>query len=250
MTEFSVHSIDGIGQVRPGDDLVDLIAQNTTLSDGDIVVVTSKIVSKAEGRIRPASEKESAFAEETVRVVAERGQTRIVENRVGVVAAAAGIDSSNTDDGTILLLPLDPDASAQTICAGLRDRTGHRIGVLLSDTVGRPWRLGQTDIAIGASGVQIFEDLRGHLDANGRPMVVTMPCVADQICAATELVRRKSAAIPVAVVRGLGHLVGNLDLPGARSINRPLDEDMFSQGSAEAWRDGFTAGKAASHNLS
>lgn len=258
MSQFSVWTLDGIPEVRPGDDLVAMIADAAGrsassapppgLQDGDILVVTSKVVSKAEGRIVPAADREDAITAETVRLVASRahpgGVTRIVENRLGIVAAAAGVDASNTDDGTVLLLPVDPDGSARQIAAGLRARTGATVGVILSDTLGRPWRDGQTDVAIGAAGVHVFDDLRGGLDASGKPLLVTMPCVADELAATTDLVKGKASGCPVAVVRGLGRFVGGLELPGASSIIRPAASDMFRLGSAEARAEGREEGLA------
>lgn len=255
MNRFSAWALEGIPEVRPGADLVELIAAAASgdpasaLADGDILVVTSKIVSKAEGRIVAAADREDAITAETVRVVASRahpgGVTRIVENRLGIVAAAAGVDASNTDDGTVLLLPLDPDASARAIAAGLRTQTGARVGVILSDTLGRPWREGQTDVAIGAAGLHVFDDLRGQTDAAGKPLLVTMPCVADELAAATDLVKGKATGCPVAVVRGLGRFVGELDLPGAASIVRSPERDMFRLGSDEAHAAGVAEGYAA-----
>ncbi|MFB8146518.1 coenzyme F420-0:L-glutamate ligase [Microbacterium sp. NPDC056003] len=249
---LQVWALDGIPEITPGDDLVTVIADAAAgrLADGDIVVVTSKIVSKAEGRILAADDREDAITAETVRVVASRptpngGTTRIVQNRLGMVSAAAGVDASNTPEGTVLLLPEDPDASARLIAAGLRERLGVEVGVLVSDTLGRAWRDGQTDHAIGAGGVHVFEDLRGGTDAEGRPLVVTMPCVADELAAATDLVKGKATRRPVAVVRGRADLVGSLDLPGARSIVRPLERDMFRLGADEAYAEGFAAGAAS-----
>ncbi|MFG6476014.1 coenzyme F420-0:L-glutamate ligase [Microbacterium sp. P06] len=245
-------ALDGIGEITPGDDLVSIIAaaSHGQLQDGDILVVTSKIVSKAEGRIIDAEDREDAITAETVRVVSTRTSptghtTRIVENRLGIVAAAAGVDASNTPAGTVLLLPVDPDASARRLAEGLRARTGAHVGVIISDTLGRAWREGQTDSAIGAGGVEVFEDLRGQTDAEGRPLVVTMPCVADEIAAAADLVKGKATRKPVAVVRGRADLVGALDLPGARSIVRPGERDMFRQGADEARAEGFAAGAAS-----
>jgi coenzyme F420-0:L-glutamate ligase/coenzyme F420-1:gamma-L-glutamate ligase len=249
---LQVWALDGIPEITPGDDLVTVIADAAAggLADGDIIVVTSKVVSKAEGRILAADDREEAITAETVRVVASRptpngGTTRIVQNRLGMVSAAAGVDASNTPHGTILLLPEDPDASARLIAAGLRERLGVEVGVLVSDTLGRAWRDGQTDHAIGAGGVHVFEDLRGGTDAEGRPLVVTMPCVADELAAATDLVKGKAMRRPVAVVRGRADLVGSLDLPGARSIVRPLERDMFRLGADEAYAEGFAAGAAS-----
>lgn len=223
---LTITGVAGLPEIVEGDDLVALIAGRADLADGDIVVVTSKIVSKAEGRLRAADDREAAIAAETVRVVAERGPVRIVENRLGIVAAAAGIDASNVPEGHVLLLPVDPDSSARELAEGLRRFA--RVGVLISDTLGRPWRLGQTDAAIGAAGVRVFD--RPEKDADGRPLVVTMPCLADELCAAAELAKPKDAHIPVAVVRGRSDLVGDLDLPGARSIVRPPDDDLFRTG--------------------
>lgn len=249
---LQVWALEGIPEISAGDDLVDIIAAATLdeLRAGDILVVTSKIVSKAEGRFVHAADRESAITAETVRVVASRTSpsghtTRIVENRLGIIAAAAGVDASNTPEGTILLLPIDPDASARALAQGLRARLGVQIGVLISDTLGRPWRDGQTDCAIGAGGVVVIEDLRGGVDAEGRPLMVTMPCVGDELAAAADLVKGKASGLPVAVVRGRADLVGDLTLPGARSIVRDSEADMFRLGSAEAYAEGFAAGSAA-----
>ncbi|WP_374113778.1 coenzyme F420-0:L-glutamate ligase [Microbacterium sp. zg.B96] len=249
---LQVWALDGIPEVAIGDDLVTLIsaAAGGTLADGDILVVTSKIVSKAEGRMIRADDREAAITAETVRVVASRTSasghlTRIVENRLGIVSAAAGVDASNTPHGTVLLLPVDPDASARAIAAGLRERLGVHVGVIVSDTLGRAWREGQTDHAIGAGGVTVMADLRGQTDAEGRPLVVTMPCVADELAAAADLVKGKASRRPVAVVRGRADLVGPLDLPGARSIVRPAERDFFHLGADEAHAQGYAAGFAA-----
>jgi len=250
---FSVVGIEGIGEVGAGDDLGvligDALAASTPPEDGDIVSVTSKIVSKAEGRQVAATDREEAITSQTVRVVARRehrgGVTRIVENPLGMVLAAAGVDASNTPDGIVLLLPEDPDASARALCAVLRERFGVGIGVVITDTLGRPWRQGQTDVAIGAAGIRVLDDLRGTPDAGGRRMDVTVAAVADEIAAASDLVKGKTSGMPVALVRGLGHLVAGLDEPGARALIRPAAEDMFRLGTAEAWQEGFDAGRAA-----
>jgi coenzyme F420-0:L-glutamate ligase / coenzyme F420-1:gamma-L-glutamate ligase len=276
--------LEGIGEVAAGDDLVELIlaaaagdsaaglaaagaaagaaaaalapadaaaaadAGGSVLRDGDILAVTSKIVSKAEGRLVAAADREQAIDAETVRVVATRehpfGVTRIVENRQGLVMAAAGVDASNTPDGYVLLLPVDPDASARALCAALRERTGLRLGVLITDTAGRAWREGQTDIAIGAAGVAVLDDLRGTADAFGRRLDVTVAAVADEIAGAADLVKGKTSGNPVAVVRGLGRLVGELDSAGARALQRVGATDMFRLGTAEAHAEGFAEGFA------
>jgi coenzyme F420-0:L-glutamate ligase/coenzyme F420-1:gamma-L-glutamate ligase len=252
-TSMQVWPLPGIPEVRAGDDLVTLIAAaaaDESLRDGDILVVTSKIVSKAEGRAIAAEDREDAITAETVRLVATREspdghRTRIVQNSLGLVAAAAGVDASNTPEGTVLLLPEDPDASAHSLAAGLRRALGAQVGVIVTDTLGRAWREGQTDAAIGAAGVHVFEDMRGRTDAEGRPLLVTQPCVADELAAAADLVKGKSARLPVAVVRGRADLVGSLDLPGARSIVRPLEREMFRLGADEAYAEGFAAGAAS-----
>jgi coenzyme F420-0:L-glutamate ligase/coenzyme F420-1:gamma-L-glutamate ligase len=245
--------VPGIGEVRPGDDLAALLGDAlaadaaarpaTALADGDVLVVTSKVVSKAEGRVVRADDREAAITAETVRVVATRehpgGVTRIVENRLGLVMAAAGVDASNTDEGTVLLLPEDPDATARALRAALGERFGVTVGVVVSDTAGRPWRQGQTDIAIGAAGVQVLDDLRGSTDTHGRPLQVSMAAVADEIAAAAELVKGKATGRPLAVVRGLAHVVTPDDGPGARVLVRTGPDDMFAEGTAEAYARGW-----------
>jgi coenzyme F420-0:L-glutamate ligase/coenzyme F420-1:gamma-L-glutamate ligase len=246
--KLEVWGVEGIPEIVAGDDLAALIqdAVGADLLDGDIIAITSKIVSKAEGRQVPAKDREDAITEQTVRVVATReharGVTRIVENPQGLIMAAAGVDASNAPDGTVLLLPEDPDASALAIATTLRERTGKQVGVILSDTLGRPWREGQTDAAIGAAGLRVVDDLRGTTDASGHLLEATIAAVADEIAGAADLVKGKASGIPVAIVRGLGHLVGELDLPGARVLVRPADQDMFRLGSEEAWREGYEAG--------
>jgi coenzyme F420-0:L-glutamate ligase/coenzyme F420-1:gamma-L-glutamate ligase len=180
-----------------------------------------------------------------VRIVATRGNTRIVENPLGLVLAAAGVDSSNTPEGTVLLLPEDPDASARKIRKALKKN----IGVLITDTIGRPWRQGVTDIAIGAAGIQVLEDLRGTPDADGRPLEGTIVAIADEIASAVDLVTGKSKNLPVAIVRGLAHYVTVEDGPGAASMVRPPEEDMFRLGTNEAWDEGYRAGLQAGDSI-
>jgi coenzyme F420-0:L-glutamate ligase / coenzyme F420-1:gamma-L-glutamate ligase len=229
---YEVFGVPGLPEVHEGDDLATLIAP-AGLRDGDIVVVTSKIISKAEGRVLVADDRDKAIDAETVRVVARRGDTRIVQTRQGLVLAAAGVDASNTEPGTVLLLPEDSDASARALRTRLRELTGAKVGLIVTDTLGRPWRLGLTDAAIGAAGVRPLEDLRGRTDAYGNLLEATMTSVADEIASAGELVKGKLSGVPVAVVRGLGHLVTDDDGPGARALVRPADEDMFRYGSAD-----------------
>ncbi len=246
---LQVWAIAGIPEIVPGDDLATIIGERAgRLEDGDILAVTSKIVSKAEGRVVHAADREQAITDETVRIVATKrhpgGLTRIVENRLGIVGAAAGVDASNTPEGTVLLLPLDPDASAAALRAALERRFGLRLGVVITDTLGRAWREGQTDVAIGGSGVRLLDDLRGSLDAQGRRLDVTAPAVGDEIASAADLVKRKSAGLPVAVLRGLGHLVDD-GAPGARVLIRDSANDMFRLGTDEAYGQGFEAGRAS-----
>ncbi|MEV5726525.1 MULTISPECIES: coenzyme F420-0:L-glutamate ligase [Streptomyces] len=239
---FRVWAVPGIPEVTAGDDLAKLIAAaEPGLADGDVVLVTSKIVSKAEGRIVEAADREAAIDAETVRVVARRGTLRIVENRQGLVMAAAGVDASNTPAGTVLLLPEDPDGSARAIRDGLRDILGVTVGVVVTDTFGRPWRSGLTDVAIGAAGVRVLDDLRGGTDAYGNPLSATVVATADELAAAGDLVKGKAAGLPVAVVRGLPHVVAaERDEPGARALVRDARDDMFRLGTSEAVREAVT----------
>ncbi|MBQ0848597.1 coenzyme F420-0:L-glutamate ligase [Streptomyces sp. NPDC057621] len=248
---YRVWALPGLPEVRPGDDLAKLIASAVAgagaaagpgLADGDVLLVTSKIVSKAEGRVVEAVDRESAIDAETVRVVARRGPLRIVENRQGLVMAAAGVDASNTPAGTVLLLPEDPDASARTIRDGLRDALGVEVGVLVTDTFGRPWRTGLTDVAIGAAGVRVLDDLRGGTDAHGNPLGATVVATADELAAAGDLVKGKATGLPVAVVRGLSHVVGTDggEDEGTRGMVRGARDDMFRLGTSEAVREAVT----------
>ncbi|MCU1481664.1 MAG: coenzyme F420-0:L-glutamate ligase [Subtercola sp.] len=248
---LEVYAVGGMPEIVAGVSLAGVIgdaveASGLTLVDGDILVVTSKIVSKAEGRSVRADDREAAITAETVRVVATRvhpgGVTRIVENRQGIVQAAAGVDASNTPAGTVLLLPLDPDASARTLAVELRERFGVLLGILISDTLGRAWREGQTDAAIGSAGVIVVDDLRGGVDTFGTKLEVTQISVADELAAAADLVKGKATGVPVALVRGAGRfVVASLDTP-ARALNRTGPADMFRLGTDEALAQGRDAG--------
>lgn len=234
---FEVIALEGLPEITTGYDLAGaIISCHLELQDGDIVVVSSKAVSKAEGRVVTGVARDEVIANETVRVVAVRGDLTIVETRHGLVLAAGGVDASNVAEGSLVLLPEDADASARVLRSELQVAAGCTLGVIVTDTAGRPWRLGQTDIAIGAAGVTPLEDLRGTPDMQGRMLDVTMPAVADEIAAAAELVMGKAAGTPVAVLRGLGHLVQEADGPGARAIVRPRDEDLFPLGSLDVVR--------------
>jgi coenzyme F420-0:L-glutamate ligase/coenzyme F420-1:gamma-L-glutamate ligase len=237
--------VPGLGEVPPGADLAGLLvtaiaAIGETLRDGDVVVVSSKIVSKAQGLARAATSRDAAVEEETVRVVAERltprGRAAIVASAAGPVLAAAGVDASNVAPGTVLTLPRDPDAAARSLLAALRAHTGARVGVVVSDTLGRPWRQGQADAAIGAAGVAVVDDLRGGTDAYGNALEVTVRAVADELAAAADLVKGKLSGVPVAVLRGPAGLVTQDDGPGAAALLRPGAQDWFRFGHVEAVR--------------
>lgn len=231
---IQVWAPDGVGEVREGDDLAALLLPLVELHDGDIVVVTSKVVSKSEGRVVAGTTREDTLAGETRRVVARRGPTTIVRNRLGLTMAAAGIDASNVASGSVVLLPLDPDASARRLRSSLSATAN--VGVIVTDTAGRPWRDGQTDIAIGAAGVVVAERFEGRYDEYGNPLVVTAPAVADEIAGAAELSQGKLGKRPFAVVRGRADLVlpPDHDGLGAAALIRPDGADLFGYGAREA----------------
>jgi coenzyme F420-0:L-glutamate ligase/coenzyme F420-1:gamma-L-glutamate ligase len=245
---LEVLPVRGIGDVTPGDDLAAMIAGAAPwLRDGDVLVVTSKIVSKAEGRLvevpadgpeRDAA-REAVLTAETQRVVARRGQTAIVQTRHGFVMAAAGIDASNVDKTHLVLLPVDPDASARALRAALSRRFGLDVAVIVSDTMGRAWRNGLTDVALGAAGIAAIRDHRGETDPYGNELQLTEMAVIDELAAAGELVKGKCDQVPVAVVRGCPG-TGGADGPGAAALIRNAAEDMFSLGTAEARAAGRT----------
>lgn len=228
----------GVPEIRPGDDLAAALLGALgpdELADGDVLVVTSKVVSKAEGRIEDG-DREAWIDAETERLVARRGPTRIVRNRLGLTMAAAGVDASNVEQGSVVLLPLDPDASARALRAAVAERRGVNVGVVVTDTAGRSWREGQTDIAIGAAGLTVLESFTGRVDAHGNELAVTAPAVADEIASAVELAQGKLGARPCAVLRGRADLVlapGD-DGPGARALIRADGADLFPYGAREA----------------
>ena len=236
---ISVFAPGGIGEVTPETDLAGALIAAVQhdpagpLADGDILVVTSKILSKAEGRAAQEERRDELIAAETLRTVARRGPTRIVRTRTGLVLAAAGVDRSNVAAGAIVLLPEDPDASAARLRAELQRRTGRLLGVVVSDTAGRPWREGQTDQAIGAAGVRVVRRYAGEQDAYGNRLEVTATGLADELAAAADLVKGKLGGRPLAVVRGLGDLVGD---PAGRAADlvRPAETDLFGFGSRES----------------
>jgi coenzyme F420-0:L-glutamate ligase/coenzyme F420-1:gamma-L-glutamate ligase len=247
MSEITVRPVAGIGDIAPGADLAALITTAAPwLADGDVVVVTSKVVSKAEGRLVPVppepgpdrdAARDRAIDSETVRVVARRGPMRIVQTHHGLVLAAAGVDESNVDRSHLVLLPADPDASAAALRARIRELSDVDVAVVVSDTMGRPWRIGQTDVAIGAAGIGAVRDYRGEPDAYGNVLDVTQVAVVDELAAAADLVKGKAAQVPVAVVRGLRFASDAQG--GARALVRAGPEDMFALGTAEARADGL-----------
>ncbi|GGK15264.1 hypothetical protein GCM10010124_04850 [Pilimelia terevasa] len=245
--------VTGIGEVGAGDDLAALVhGAAPDLAAGDVVVVTSKIVSKAEGRLVavPAAgpdrdrARAAAVRAESTDVVAVRGGTRIVRTRHGFVLNGAGIDASNVPPGRLALLPRDPDASARALRAALRDRYARRVAVIVSDTAGRAWRIGQTDLALGCAGLPPLRDHRGETDPYGNPLTVTQIAVADELAAAAELVKGKCAGVPVAVVRGYPLTGDEPDGPGVAALLRARSEDMFAEGVAEAYARGHRDGRA------
>ncbi|MDT4945068.1 MAG: dehydro coenzyme reductase / coenzyme F420-0:L-glutamate ligase / coenzyme [Pseudonocardiales bacterium] len=242
---IEVIPITGIGELRPGDDLARAIAEQAPpIHDGDVLVVTSKAVSKVEGRLivldtadpdaREAA-RLAAVEAETVRVVAERGSLRIVETRHGLVLAAAGVDASNVSRNELALLPLDPDTSAELLREALREQLGVEVAVVISDSMGRPWRAGITDTAIGVAGITALTDPRGRTDAYGNVLAVTQVAIADELAAAADLVKGKLGGVPVAIVRGMardGKLSDNG--LGSRELIRGSEEDLFRLGTTEA----------------
>ncbi|MFN8113906.1 MAG: coenzyme F420-0:L-glutamate ligase [Solirubrobacterales bacterium] len=246
MSPVTVLPVEGLPEIGPGDELGRMIAAAAELADGDVVVIAQKIVSKVEGRQRALADveptpratelgasldKDPRLVElilgESERIVRSE-RVLIVETRSGLVCANAGIDSSNVGAADeVLLLPADPDASARSLRAALAATSGRRLGVIVSDSFGRPWRVGQTEVAIGCAGIAAIDDWRGRSDRDGRELAATEIAVADQLAAAADLVRDKAAGIPVVVIHGRGDLVTAEDGPGAAALQRARDEDLF-----------------------
>ncbi len=242
MRELRVIPVHGIPEIHEGDDLAVFVADAAELEDGDVLVVAQKAVSKAEGRTRRLTEVEpSARARklagneedarrievvlgEAERIVRTRGALVIAETRHGFVCASAGVDASNAPEPeTVVLLPLDPDASARALRDRIHELTGRRVGVLVTDSFGRPWRQGTTDVAIGAAGIPVLLDLNGRRDSQGYELHATQIAVADEIAGAAELVRGKLDGLPIAIVRGL-----ELDGDGSgRDLLMPRERDLF-----------------------
>ena len=245
--DIELSAIEGLPEIGEGDDLAALIAERTELEDGDVLVISQKAVSKAEGRVRRLGEVtpgerarelaaeldkdpalvELILAESRSIVRAERG-VLIVETNSGWICANAGIDASNVaGDDAVALLPLDSDASARRIRRELRAAAGVAPAVVVSDSFGRPWRIGQTDAAIGCAGLVAIDDWRGRADREGRELAATAIAVADQLASAADLARDKTSGAPAVRVRGAARLVTEEDGPGATALRRPAEEDLF-----------------------
>jgi coenzyme F420-0:L-glutamate ligase/coenzyme F420-1:gamma-L-glutamate ligase len=239
---LTIEPVRGLPELREGDDLARLIADSSELQDGDVVVVAQKAISKIEGRVvrlddvEPSAQAREIAGEaharrievilrEANRVVRTRGSLVITETRHGFICASSGVDSSNAPEpGTLVLLPVDPDESAARLRAALRELTGRDVGVVVSDSFGRPWRQGTTDVAVGAAGVEVLRDLRGEQDPNGYELRSTVIAVADEIAGAAELVLGKLARVPVAVVRGLEARGDGT----ARDLVMPPERNLFA----------------------
>jgi coenzyme F420-0:L-glutamate ligase/coenzyme F420-1:gamma-L-glutamate ligase len=231
MSRLEIIPVEGLPEVRPGDRLAPMLAACAELADGDVLVVTLKVVSKAEGRMVAVDPDDPAayaavIEAECVRVLRRRGDLVIAETAAGFVCANAGVDRSNVPDGYVTLLPLDADRSARRIRDGLRASPGVEVGVIVSDTFGRPWRRGVTDVAIGCAGVAAVVDLRGTTDALGRTLEVTEVAVADELAAAAELVMGKSTGVAAAIIRGVERSWFR-DASVRAEIVRPPAEDLF-----------------------
>jgi coenzyme F420-0:L-glutamate ligase/coenzyme F420-1:gamma-L-glutamate ligase len=242
-----IRPLRGLPEIRDGDDLGALIAEAASPADGEIVIVSQKVVSKAEGRQRALEEVEPTARalelarrlqkdprlvqlalDESVAVIRAEAGVLITETRSGWVCANSGVDSSNLEaEGTVTLLPDDPDRSARALRAGIRARAGASPAVVIADSFGRPWRLGQTDVAIGAAGLRPIEDWRGRADSRGRELRATAIAIADQVAAAADLIREKDSSVPGAVLSGLERFVTEADGPGAAALRRPREQDLF-----------------------
>ena len=255
MTSLLVVPLAGMAEVRAGDDLARLLLEavgraGLELADGDVLAVTSKVVAKAEGRLVPLPDDpagreralQEAVAAETARVVARRGRLVIAETRHGLVGANALVDASNAGGDRLVLLPADPDASAARLRAAIEELDGHDVAVVVTDTLGRPWRLGQTDVAVGLAGMGALEDWRGRADGDGRQLEVTEVAVADEVAAAADLVKGKASRVPAALLRGVPRPKGD---GTAHDLVRPPTDDLFrTAGTAEDLL-GFLEGGAA-----
>lgn len=251
MTRVELIALPGVPEVTPGTDLATLVIDacqraGLTLRDRDVVCVAQKAVSKAEGKLKElppgvdvATARREVARTEALRVVAETPDLFVVETRHGFVCANAGVDASNLPRGVVSLLPSDPDSSARRIAEGLRLRTGAVVGVVVSDTFGRPWRMGQTDVAIGVAGIAPLRDERGERDRFGRPLEVSVAAVADELAGAADIVRRKTDGVPFVLIRG-GEVLPDPH-GSARPLVRPAGEDLFRWGVPQAVLQGLVA---------
>jgi coenzyme F420-0:L-glutamate ligase / coenzyme F420-1:gamma-L-glutamate ligase len=227
MSSITITPVTGIPDVKAGDDVAALIvaaAGEDAFHDDDVVVVAQKAISKSEGRVVPAADRREAAQAESVRVLRRAGEMIISETRHGLVCANAGVDASNVEPGSVVLLPIDPDLSARRVRARIAHLTGRDVAVIVSDTFGRAWRLGQTNVAIGVAGMDSFVDYRGKTDSFGNELTATRICIADELAGAAEVVMGKSSGICAAVVSGAPIGRGT---DSAASIVRPPGEDMF-----------------------
>jgi coenzyme F420-0:L-glutamate ligase / coenzyme F420-1:gamma-L-glutamate ligase len=244
--EVRIRPLEGLPEVRESDELGRLVAEAAHPNPDDVVVLSQKVVSKAEGRVRRLAEVEPGkqaqelaerldkdpalvelvLAESSEVMRAERG-VLITETHTGWVCANAGIDASNVDEGWVALLPLDADNSARRIRGEIEAASGARPAVVVADSFGRAWRLGQADVAIGCAGIDPADDWRGRADTRGRELAATVVAVADELAAAADLARDKDSQVPGAVISGVGHLVTAEDGPGASALRRPREDDLF-----------------------
>jgi coenzyme F420-0:L-glutamate ligase/coenzyme F420-1:gamma-L-glutamate ligase len=226
VSEIRIIPITGVPEIAPGDDLARSLADaaRDSIQEGDVVVVTQKVVSKAEGRIVPEADRRSAALEESSAVLRQVGEMIISETRHGFVCANAGVDASNVAEGTVALLPVDPDASARGLRSKFRHLLGVDVAIIISDTFGRAWRVGQTDIAIGVAGIDPFIDYRGTMDATGRQLEATQICIADELAGAAEMVMGKAENVCAAIVRGAPVARGR---GSATDIVRAAHDDLF-----------------------
>ncbi|HEX2297365.1 MAG TPA: coenzyme F420-0:L-glutamate ligase, partial [Pseudonocardiaceae bacterium] len=249
--EVCIMPVRGLPEFRPGDDLTAALAAAAPwLRTGDVVVVTSKVVSKVEGRLVPAPadpQAREALRRELAqaqahRVLARRNHTVITMNALGIVQAASGVDASNVERDEIALLPADPDASAARLRAGLAAALGVDVAVVITDTMGRAWRLGQVDAAIGVAGLAVLHRYGGSVDRHGNELTVTEVAIADEIASAADLVKGKLAGVPVAVLRGIRREGGDGGGSSAAQLVRPLPDDMFRLGTDLAIEQGRRQG--------
>jgi coenzyme F420-0:L-glutamate ligase/coenzyme F420-1:gamma-L-glutamate ligase len=227
VSELTISAVEGLPELREGDDLAAMIVERSDLQDGDVIVIAQKAVSKVEGRIvrLDQAEKSEVILREAKRVVRRRGSLIIAETRHGFICASAGVDASNAPEpGTLVLLPINPDSSAEHIRTRLRELTGRDVGVIVTDSFGRPWRQGTTDVAIGAAGVEVLRDLKGERDPNGYELKSTVIAIADEIAGAAQLVMGKLDRTPVAIVRGVSAAGDGK----ARDIVMPPDRNLFA----------------------